>query len=152
MNANIEVIDAIQGKINFTSIGTTANVDLNDYYTKDETDYQIDKAIEELDIESNVYVGIEEPKEELIWIKTDETYIQLDDYATKNYVDEKFDNIDIPEVDLNNYYSKNEVDNLIPDTTGFITMDDVEEKGYQTKDQVNDLINTALGVIENGTY
>jgi hypothetical protein len=28
----------------------------------------------------------------------------------------------------------------------------VEEKGYQTEDQVNTLINNALGVIENGTY
>lgn len=28
----------------------------------------------------------------------------------------------------------------------------VESKGYQTADQVNTLINQALGVIENGTY
>ena len=78
--------------------------------------------------------------------------------------------IDIPEVDvdLTNYYTKGETDAAIqaaapdltdyakksdiPDTTGFITMAAVEEKGYQTEEQVNTLINNALGVIENGTY
>lgn len=38
--------------------------------------------------------------------------------------------------ELSNYYTKTEIDN----------------KGYQTEAQVNALINTALGVIENGTY
>lgn len=40
----------------------------------------------------------------------------------------------------------------IPDVSGFTTMSAVEGKGYQTEAQVNSLINTALGVIENGTY
>ena len=31
-------------------------------------------------------------------------------------------------------------------------MKDVEDKGYQTEDDVNTLINIALGVIENGSY
>lgn len=84
--------------------------------------------------------------------------------ATEKYVDEKFNSIEIPDVDLSNYYTKSEVDNLIPDTTGyalkseipdvsgFTTMNAVEEKGYQTEAQVNTLINTALGVVENGSY
>lgn len=55
-------------------------------------------------------------------------------------------------VDLSDYYTKSEIDNLIPDVSGFTTMNAVEEKGYQTEAQVNDLINTALGVIENGSY
>lgn len=42
---------------------------------------------------------------------------------------------------LENYYSKTEVDGLIPDTSNFTTEEDV-----------NALISNALGVIENGTY
>lgn len=41
---------------------------------------------------------------------------------------------------------------VIPDVSNFTTMAAVEAKGYQTESQVNTLINTALGVIENGTY
>lgn len=67
----------------------------------------------------------------------------------------------------NNYYTKTEVDGLIPDTStfalatdipdvsGFTTMTAVEAKGYQTADQVNALITTALGAIgvaEEGYY
>lgn len=53
------------------------------------------------------------------------------------------------------YASKAEltgVENKIPDVSGFVTMTAVESKGYQTETQVNNLINQALGVIENGTY
>lgn len=39
-----------------------------------------------------------------------------------------------------------------PDLSGYATMTEIESKGYQTADQVNTLINQALGVIENGTY
>jgi hypothetical protein len=67
----------------------------------------------------------------------------------------------------NNYYTKTEVNGLIPDTStfalatdipdvsGFTTMTAVEAKGYQTADQVNALITTALGAIgvaEEGSY
>ena len=41
---------------------------------------------------------------------------------------------------------------VIPDVSNFTTMAAVEAKGYQTESQVNALINTALGVIENGAY
>ena len=75
----------------------------------------------------------------------------LADYATTTYVDEALENLDV-NVDLSNYYTKSETNALIPDTSGFTTMTAVEEKGYQTEAQVNSLINTALGVIENGTY
>jgi hypothetical protein len=75
----------------------------------------------------------------------------LADYATTTYVDEALENLDV-NVDLSNYYTKSETNALIPDVSGFTTMTAVEEKGYQTEAQVNSLINTALGVIENGTY
>ena len=41
---------------------------------------------------------------------------------------------------------------VVVDTSTFATMAQVEAKGYQTAADVNVLINTALGVIENGTY
>lgn len=41
---------------------------------------------------------------------------------------------------------------VVVDTSTFATMAQVEAKGYQTEADVNTLINTALGVIENGTY
>ena len=41
---------------------------------------------------------------------------------------------------------------ILIDTSQFITDSSLTEKGYQTADQVNTLINQALGVIENGTY
>ena len=41
---------------------------------------------------------------------------------------------------------------VVVDTSTFATMAQVEAKGYQTEAEVNALINTALGVIENGTY
>ena len=41
---------------------------------------------------------------------------------------------------------------VIPDVSNFTTMAAEEAKGYQTESQVNTLINSALGVIENGTY
>ena len=85
-------------------------------------------------------------------------------------------------VDLSNYYTKAQVDALIPDVSGFITeipseyvtetelnakgyltehqslagyakiTDIPDVSGFQTEAQVNTLINNALGVIENGTY
>ena len=69
---------------------------------------------------------------------------------------------------MSNYYTKSETNTAIqnaqpnlapyalkteiPDVSGFTTMGAVEQKGYQTEAQVNSLINTALGVIENGSY
>ena len=48
--------------------------------------------------------------------------------------------------DLSGYALKTE----IPDVSGFVTADAIS--GFQTEEQVNSLINTALGVIENGAY
>lgn len=61
----------------------------------------------------------------------------LDGYATEEYVGTKIAEAQLGEgeVDLSNYYTKSEVDALIPSTTGFITMADVEEKGYLTEHQ-----------------
>lgn len=59
---------------------------------------------------SGVYVGTEEPiGEELVWINPDGT--ESTGIATKEYVDEAVKNVS---VDLSNYYTKEEVDALIP--------------------------------------
>lgn len=92
--------------------------------------------------------------ESLVIAEVDETTVikQLDEVfipdtiARKAYVDEAIAAIEIPS--LEGYALKSE----IPDVSGFTTMAAVEQKGYQTESEVNALINTALGVIENGTY
>lgn len=78
------------GYIGFTSGGA----DLSNYYTKEQTDDKIAQAI----------VGGD---------------VALDDYAKKAYVDEAIANIDIPEVDLTNYATKEE----IPTKTSQLTND-----------------------------
>ena len=102
--------------------------------------------------ESGVYVGTEEPGEGIfVWVNPQGE--GSNNLATKEYVDEAIAAIGGGgTVDLSNYYTKEETEALIPDTSGFTTMTAVEEKGYQTEAQVNSLINTALGVIENGNY
>ena len=103
------------------------DVDLSDYYTKEQTDKEIEEAVGAIEIP-------EVPS--------------LDGYATEQFVTEAIGAIDFPETDLSDYALKTE----IPDVSSFTTMGAVEAKGYQTESQVNSLINTALGVIENGTY
>ena len=91
-----------------TAISNIPKTDLTNYYTKNETDTAINNA------------------------KPD-----LTNYATQEYVSQKIAEaeLDGSDVDLSSYYTKSEVDALIPSTTGFITMADVEAKGYLTEHQ-----------------
>jgi hypothetical protein len=101
-------------------------------------------------------------EEEIEAIKADISAgdIDLSGYYTKSEVDTLMQGIEIPEVDLTAYALKTDIPSLegyaktadIPDTSSFITIGDVEAKGYQTEAQVLAAINEALGVIENGTY
>ena len=79
--------------------------------------------------------------------------------ATYEYVDNAVAAIEIP--DTSGFALKSEIpdtSNLalkseIPDTSAFITAADLPDtSGFTTEEEVNALINTALGVIENGTY
>lgn len=114
---------------------------------------EVDDAIEAIDLTpyaTKVYVD-----EEIAAIHIP----SLEGYATEQFVQDEIGKI--PEVDLTGYAKESWVDEQlepyalkteIPDVSNFTTMAAVEEKGYQTEAQVNTLIDTALGVIENGSY
>lgn len=146
------------GSISLTApSGGGGSVDLSNYYTKPEVDALI-PSIEGLATE--VYVNqqianIPAPDLSAYYTKGETDAVidaaidaidlsgyalkseipDLAGYATEEYVQQQIDNIPAP--DLSGYALKTE----IPDVSGF-----------QTEEQVNALINTALGVIENGTY
>jgi hypothetical protein len=66
-----------------------------------------------------------------------------EELKTWEALDERLDALESKEVevDLSDYYTKEEVDGLIPDVSG-----------YQTAQDVQAAIQRELGVIENGTY
>lgn len=103
----------VQAEIAKAQIGE-GDVDLSAYYTKDET-----------------YSKTE----------VDALIPSLDNYATKTYVDDAIK--DIPATDLSDYYTKDQVDGLIPDTSSFITLEDVENEGYATKVELEEVQNLA---------
>ena len=79
--------------------------------------------------------------------------------ATYEYVDNAVAAIEIP--DTSGFALKSEIPDIsnlalkseIPDTSAFITAADLPDtSGFTTEEEVNALINTALGVIENGSY
>ena len=124
--------------------------------------------------EPGVYVGTEEPTDDemLIWINPEggastelatKEYVDeaiksvpgadLTGYATEQYVTDAIAAIDIPETDLTNYYTKEEVDNKIPNLEGYALKTDIPDvTAFQTEEQVNALIAASIGEIENGTY
>ena len=84
--------------------------------------------------ESGVYVGDTEPKDDsLIWIAPSGG--ETSTFATVDYVDNAVAAVGKP--DLSGYAKLED----IPDTSGFTT-----------EDEVNDLIDSKLGVVENGYY
>ena len=104
--------------------------------------------------------------------------INFDNYYTKAEVDAKIDDIETgggSDVDLSNYYTKTETETYvsgkiaeaqlsgeggsvdlsayalktdIPDVSNYVTMAQVEAKGYQTADQVQTAINEALAALD----
>ncbi len=103
-------------------------VDLTDYYTKDETNELIDKvSAGDIDL-TNYYTKNE----------------------TENLIDDAIDNIVIPETDLSNYYTKSEVDEKIDniDVGGDV---DVDLTDYYTKEEVNTSIQGVKATIPTKT-
>lgn len=75
-------------------------------------------------------------------------HVDLSNYYTKGEVNDLFNSIEIPEVDLSNYYTKKEVDELISnidipefDTSNLVTKEDLES--------VKEAINYDIAAIED---
>ena len=82
-----------------------------------------------LENSEEVYIGYEQPTESSVklWIDPDDAMeIDLTGYATEQYVNDAISAINIP------------------DTSGFITMEDVEAKGYALKTDIPDTSGFAL--------
>ena len=101
--------------------GQASDLDLSNYYTKDETDSLIDTAIQNIDLSSYA------------------TKVELENYDTSEQVDAKINAIQIPEIDLSGYAKKSD----IPDVSRFITEipseyvteTELNAKGYLTEHQ-----------------
>jgi hypothetical protein len=91
--------------------------------------------------DTGVYIGSEPPVDDdiAVWVNPEgEASAEL---ATKAYVDEKIEGIevDVPDVDLSNYYTKEEVDTAI-DNIEIPEVPDVDLTGYYTKEEIDDII------------
>lgn len=141
---------------------TGGQVDLSNYYTKSETNAAIEAAAPDL---SGYALKTEIPDTTGL---ASEQYVQdqiaaipetdLSDYATISYVNTEIAKVVTGgQVDLSNYYTKNETNAAIeaakPDLSGYALKSEIPDTtGFTTEARVNELINAALGVIENGTY
>lgn len=88
------------------------------------------------------------------YLKENPVEVDLTGYATEKYVDDAIANIDIPEGGSGGgtvYVGADEPDDELvwfnPDENNSIDL-----SNYYTKSEVEEKINEALGVIENGTY
>ena len=141
---------------------TGGQVDLSNYYTKSETNAAIEAAAPDL---SGYALKTEIPDTTGL---ASEQYVQdqiaaipetdLSNYATISYVNTEIAKVVTSgQVDLSNYYTKNETNAAIeaakPDLSGYALKSEIPDTtGFTTEARVNELINAALGVIENGTY
>jgi hypothetical protein len=60
----------------------------------------------------------------------------LEGLASKTYVDEKFESIIVPEVDLSNYYNKTETENAINEAINHIEIPEVNLEDYAKKSDI----------------
>lgn len=131
-------------------IPTPEDVDLSNYYTKEEVDNKIPDTSQFITEEGLTAKGYQTKAEVEAMIPDTSSFATKDEipdvsnFATKDEIPDvsNFATKDeIPTVpDVSNFATKDE----IPDTSNFITMQDVEGKGYQTAEQVNQLISAAL--------
>ena len=105
------------------------NSKLNNYYTK--TD--VDNLLPDMDA---VEYEISLKQDKLVSGTTIKTIFGESLLGAGNLTIEDF----TVNLGLDNFYTKQQVNALIPSTTGFIKMTDVEAKGYQTASQVNTAI------------
>lgn len=157
------VVNSVNGKTGDVLV-EVPEVDLTDYYTKDETNKLIDKvSAGDIDL-TNYYTKNE--TENLIDDAIDNIVIpetDLSNYYTKSEVDEKIDNIEVSgdvDVDLSDYYTKSETNGIIEairvtiptkttdlnNDSNFITNNVANLTNYYNKNEVNDLISSVNGV------
>ena len=143
-------------------IPTPEDVDLSNYYTKEEVDNKIPDTSQFITEEGLTAKGYQTKTEVEAMIPdtssfaTKEEIPDVSNFATKDEIPTIPDTSnfatkdEIP--DVSGFATKEEIPDVskfitaeaIPDTSSFITMQDVEGKGYQTADQVNQLIAAAL--------
>ena len=138
----------------------TGDIDLSDYVTKSELQAELDTL--DINIDLSSYATKEELTDAINSIdlsayalKTEiPTVPSLDGYATTEYVDNAIANVPSGggNVDLSNYYTKEETDALIPSTEGLATEEYVDNAvsnipttdltGYATEEYVSTAINS----------
>lgn len=130
--------------------------ELSDYYTKEQTDSAIKEAVENLDVPDTEGLASKEYVREYAQPKgsylTEESDPTVPAWAKKpekptytaSEVGALPDTTEIPTVPANVSAFANDA--------GYVTETALEAKGYQTASQVSSLINSTLGVIENGAY
>ena len=182
LETNIE--DVVAEEVNKYVEENPIEVDLSDYYTKAQTDSAIGEAVNSIEIpepDLSPYAKVADIPTKVSQLENDKGYLtehqSLDGLATEKYVDDAIAAIDIPEadVDLSNYYTKEETDTAISGKAdkqhshdlshiidfhnwelGFIA--DLEEEYYnktETHKAINDAIQTALSgiaIAEEGSY
>ena len=141
------------------------NIDLSDYYTKAQVDQKIVDAVTGGDIDLEGYVTDTEMKDA---IEEAINEIDLSEFVTegeldtvvKDAVDSAISNIEIPNPDLTDYYTKQEVDNIVDgidvDLTGYATETWVQGQGYLktipsdyvTESELNSAVEDAVSNIE----
>lgn len=85
--------------------------------------------------------------------KTLEDYgLDLSNYYNKLEIDNKIDNINIPETDLSNYYNKQETDNQIDTKISQIEIPETDLTDYYTKNETNSQIDTKISQIDLTDY
>lgn len=136
------------------SIGEGGDVDLSNYATKKYVDQEIESALEDFEPTNldNYYTKTEVdakiPDAENLATKTDVANatagLATQDFVTSKIAEAQLGGGEGGDIDLSGFALKSE----IPDVSNFITMAQVEAKGYQTAAQVNALIEAALAALD----
>ena len=110
--------------------GEASDLDLSNYYTKDETDSLIDTSIQDIDLSSYA------------------TKVELENYDTSEQVDAKISAIEIPEIDLSDYAKKSD----IPDVSGYALKTEIPSiEGLATETYVQEKI-AAIPEVDLSSY
>lgn len=154
-------------------IGETSEIDLSNYYTKTEVDTKISDAIDSLEIpDTSNFLTREEFEDltaefptqsdlDILDASVSEVESLLDEkadkedlvgLATEEFVLAKIDEIKTPDVDFNNYYTKEEVDNKVPSKISQLENDqnfvtDAVLENYATKNYVDDYFKDNIEII-----